>query len=142
MDLSVDLGVVVATATAALTVALIMTLLSRGHGRDRPSDVMAASCLCFALSAMSFAAGAHLPFMLAATLVIAGALGGMLLAYLAIHLALGGQQLSWKLPVGFFGAAVLGQAGLAAWAGDVVPLMFSSSVINSLAGGVIAVLLW
>ncbi|MEM9764223.1 MAG: HAMP domain-containing sensor histidine kinase, partial [Pseudomonadota bacterium] len=114
----------------------------RGHGRDRPSDVMAASCLCFGLSAVSFAAASHLPFMLAATLVVAGALGGILLAYLAIRLALGGPPLSWKPFVVFFGAAVLGQAGLAAWAGDVVPLMFSTSVINSVTGGVIAILLW
>lgn len=103
---------------------------------------MAASCLSFALSAVSFAAGASLPFMLAATLVIAGALGGMLLAYFAIHLALGGPPVRWKRLAAFFGLTVLAQAGLAAWTGNVIPLMFSSSVINSVAGGVITVVLW
>ncbi|MEM8759874.1 MAG: ATP-binding protein [Pseudomonadota bacterium] len=142
MELSVEIGLVIAAAASVAGVALVMALLARRRGADRPSDLLACACLSFGAAALAYAAADSMPFMASATVVIAGALGGMLLAYLGLHLALGGSMSRWRPLLLFFSIAVFGQAALAALSGDVVPLMISSSVINCAAGGVITLLLW
>ncbi|MEL7139381.1 MAG: hypothetical protein AAFP67_10045, partial [Pseudomonadota bacterium] len=88
MELSVEIGLVIAAAASVAGVALVMALLARRRGADRPSDLLACACLSFGAAALAYAAADSMPFMASATVVIAGALGGMLLAYLGLHLAL------------------------------------------------------
>ncbi|MEM7500038.1 MAG: hypothetical protein AAF371_18870 [Pseudomonadota bacterium] len=142
VQLSVEIETVVAAAAVIVGLSLGMTLVCRRRGMDRPALLLIASSLGFLTAALGVFLRGELPFVLSSTLVIGGALGGIVLAYLGIGTALGAPLHRWRWIAGGAAAMVVAQAALAASAEDVVPLMFSSSAVNGTAATVMAIAVW
>lgn len=83
----VDIGIVVAIASIVVVFSLVLLLVEQRHDRMQGHQAAAKELVLthvfLLIATATLAFGAMLDFWLAATLVIAGALGGILTAYLA-----------------------------------------------------------
>lgn len=134
---NVDIGIVVAIASVLVIFSLVLLLLdlhqNRAQARHMGARELVLMHFFLLMATATLAFGAMLEFWLVATLVIAGAIGGILSGYLAAMAVLGVscRPAAWAL----FGiVATLVQCAAAfAWQSPAV-LFVSSSVINGVLG--------
>ncbi|WP_439156007.1 diguanylate cyclase domain-containing protein [Yoonia sp.] len=141
----VDIGIVVAIASVLIVFSLVLLLLDQYQNRAQTNHKGARELvlmhLFLLMATATLAFGATLEFWLVATLVIAGALGGILSGYLA-GMAVLGASCRWPAWALFGAGATLTQCAAAlAWQSPAV-LFVSSSAINGVLGLCLAWRLW
>ncbi|MBR3369177.1 MAG: response regulator [Rhodobacteraceae bacterium] len=137
MDNSIDIRIVVATATVVVIASLALTSLAgaRNHARRDTAAFLwlGAISLAFVIAAVGLVAWHLLPAWLSASMVIMGMLFGLISGYIALSIGIGANPAPLPYIVLGAGAGVL-QAILAYFTEEIGVLVVSSSMINGVLG--------
>ncbi|MEM8624843.1 MAG: HAMP domain-containing sensor histidine kinase [Pseudomonadota bacterium] len=141
MALEVELGVVIVCAAVVIGFSLCVAMCSRRAAEDASANLLALALASFLLAATGFICAEALPFWLTASMAVAGAVGGICIGFSAIMTALGSADYRRTLSV--FAALAIGLQTLLAFSSEtVVPLLFSSAIVNCAAGAVLWAISW
>ncbi|MEM6486876.1 MAG: HAMP domain-containing sensor histidine kinase [Pseudomonadota bacterium] len=139
MQIGVSIDVILlGAAMLTLTAGVLSLMLMHRPTFLEPPLFLVVSSVLYTVSVLGTVVHDAVPFTVGATMVVAGALGGIVAAYTAACKALCGCYPPRELYMGA-GIMLVAQIGLADLTRDLVPIMVSSSAINGIGAAVMAV---